>query len=65
MSRNRTAQSPHPGRLLRHSNRKSQPDQYKDHRPTALPAAASEPRARTISHLALFFVRLDPISARE
>ena len=30
MSRNRTAQSPHPGRVLRHSSRKSQPDQYKD-----------------------------------
>jgi len=58
MGPDRTAQSLHPVASPGHSSRKSQPDQYKDHRPTAQPWAAREPWARAISRLTLVFVRL-------
>ena len=58
MSPDRTAQSLHPVTSPGNSNRKSQPVQHKDHRPTALPGAARESWAGANSHLALFFVRL-------
>ena len=58
MSPDRTAQSLHPVASPGHLSRKSRPDQPKDHRPAALPGAARESRARAISRLGLFFVRL-------
>src|SRR5512135_3214730 len=49
MSPDRTAQSLHPVASPGHLSRKSLPDQPKDHRPTALPRAAREPRARAMT----------------